>query len=111
MDESDSTMARQIAEVAIAFEKQRTGHLPKSVSVVLNEDTLVITLRGALSPAEKALARNPTSAVQLQELHRQLFASASQSLKRDIERITGLEVRDAIAEVETTSGNGVGSVS
>ena len=104
MDESDSTMARQIAQVAIAFEKQRTGHLPKSVSVVLSEDTLVITLRGALSPAEMALARNPTGAAQLQELHRRLFASTSEPLRREIERITGIRVREATAGIERITG-------
>ena len=103
MDESDSTMARQIAEVAIAFEKQRTGHLPKSASVVLSEDTLVITLRGALSPAEMALARDSTGAAQLQELHRRLFASTSEPLRREIETITGIRVREATAEIESTT--------
>ena len=107
MDESDSTMARQIAEVAIAFETQRTGHLPKSASVVLSEDTLVITLRGALSPAEMALARDPTGAAQLQELHRRLFASTSEPLRREIERITGIRVREATAGIERTTGAAV----
>jgi uncharacterized protein YbcI len=104
MVESDSRIARQIAEAATDFEKQRTGHVPRSVSVVLNEDTLVITLRGALSPAEKALAANPTGAAQLQELHRRLFAAASEPLRREIERITGVEVRDATAEIDTAAG-------
>ena len=104
MDESDSIMAQQIAEVAIAFEEQRTGHLPKSVSVVLSEDTLVITLRGALSAAEVALARNPTGAAQLQELHRRLFASTSEPLRREIETITGIRVREATAGIERTTG-------
>jgi uncharacterized protein YbcI len=104
MGESDSTMARQIAEVAAVFEKQRTGHLPKSVSVVLSEDTLVITLRGALSPAEVALARNPAGAAQLQELHRRLFASTSEPLRREIERITGVRVREATTGIERTTG-------
>jgi uncharacterized protein YbcI len=104
MGESDSTKARQIAEAAVAFEKQRTGHMPKSVSVVLGADTLVITLRGALSPAERALAGNPTGAAQLQELHRQLFATACEPLRREIERITGVKVRDATAKIETTAG-------
>jgi uncharacterized protein YbcI len=43
---------RQIARAAMKFEQQRTGHLPKSVTVVLSGETLVITLHGALSPAE-----------------------------------------------------------
>jgi uncharacterized protein YbcI len=72
--------------------------------VVLSGDTLVITLHGALSPAEKALAMSPEGIAQLQEFHRQLFASASDSLRQEIKRITGVEVREAVAEVETATG-------
>ena len=39
-------MAEQIAQAATAFQQQRTGHEPKSVSVVLSGDTLVVTLHG-----------------------------------------------------------------
>jgi hypothetical protein len=42
--------------------------------------------------------------VEVQQFHRQLFASASNSLRQEIKRITGVEVRGATAEVETTSG-------
>ena len=104
MDESDSTMARQLARAASAFEHQRTGHAPRAVTVVLSEDTLVITLHGALSPAEKALASSPAGAAQMREFHRQLFANSSDSLRREIQRITGVEVRQATAEVETSTG-------
>jgi uncharacterized protein YbcI len=104
MDQSDSTMARQLAQAASAFEQQRTGHAPQSVTVVLSEDTLVITLRGALSPAEKALAQSPAGAAQMQEFHRQLFATASEPLRQEIKRITGVEVREAVAEVEPATG-------
>ena len=94
-------MAQQIAQAAIAFEQRRTGHVPKSVTVVLSEDTLVITLHEALSPAEKALAQSPAGAAQVQEFHRQLFANSCDSLRQEIKRITGVEVREATAEVET----------
>ena len=104
MDESISTVARQIAEAAIAFEQKQTGHTPKSVTVVLSEEMLVITLYGALSPAEKALAKSPTGAAQVQEFHRELFTSGSDPLRQEIKRITGVEVREAAAEVEPTSG-------
>ena len=105
MEQCTLSMAEQIARAASAFEQQRTGHAPKSVSVVLSEDTLVITLRGALSPAEMALAKSPAGAAQIQEFHRQLFANASYSLRQEIKRITGAEVREAAAEVETARGS------
>ena len=105
MDNSNSTMAQRIAQVAIAFEQRRTGnHVPKWVTVVLSEGTLVITLHEALSPAERALAKSPAGAAQMQEFHRQLFANSSDGLRQEIKRITGVEVREATAEVETMTG-------
>ena len=105
MNKSESTMARRIAHAAIAFEQRRTGnHIPKSVSVVLSEGTLVITLHEALSPAERTLAKTPAGAAQVQEFHRQLFATSSDSLRQEIKRITGMEVREATAEIEPASG-------
>jgi uncharacterized protein YbcI len=105
MNESQSSMAQQIAEAAIAFEQRRTGnYVPKSVTVVLSEGTLVITLHDALSPAEKAMAKSPSGAAQMQEFHRQLFANSSDSLREEIKRITGMDVREATAEIEPLSG-------
>ena len=105
MDKPKSTMAKQIAQAAIAFEQRRTGnHVPKSVTVVLSEGTLVITLHDALSPAERVLAKSPAGAAQMQEFHRQLFANSSDSLRQEIKRITGMEVREATTEIEPASG-------
>jgi uncharacterized protein YbcI len=97
-------MAQQIARAASAFEQQRTGHSPREVTVVLRANTLVITLHGALSPTEKALARSPAAAAQMQELHRQLLENASSSLRQEIKRITGVEVGEAKAAIETVTG-------
>ena len=74
------------------------------MTVVLSEDTLVVTLHEALSPAEKALARTPEGAVQVQEFHRQLFKNSVDLLRQEIKRITGIAVGEAAAEVETTTG-------
>jgi hypothetical protein len=45
---------------------------------------------------------------QVQDFHRQLFANASESLRQEIKRITGVEVREATAEVEPATGTVVG---
>jgi len=104
MNDSESAMAQQVAQAAIALQTERTGHAPASVTVVLSEDTLVITMHDALTPAEKALARSPVGAAQVREFHRQLFLSSPDSLREEIKRITGREVREAAAEVEPASG-------
>lgn len=104
MKELDPTMAQQVAQAISVFQEQRTGYPPKAVTVVLSDDTLVVTLHEALSPAEKALARTPEGAAQVQEFHRQLFRNSVDLLRQEIKRITGVAVGEAAAEVETTTG-------
>jgi uncharacterized protein YbcI len=104
MEKLEPSVAEQIAQAASAFQEQRTGHLPQSVAVILSENTLVITLNGALSQAEQAMARSPEGAAQVQDFHKQLFDSSAEALRQEIKRITGVEVREATAEIEPTSG-------
>ena len=104
MKKLDPTMAQQVAEAISVFQERRTGCPPKAVTVVLSDDTLVVTLHEALSPAEKALASTPEGAAQVQEFHRQLFKSSVDLLREEIRRITGIAVGEAAAEVETMTG-------
>ncbi len=104
MTNSEPAMAQEVAQAAIAHQKEQTGRAPASVTVVLSEDTLVISLHDALSPAEKALSLTSAGAAQVQEFHRQLFLMSADSLRKEIKRITGREVREAAAEVEPASG-------
>ena len=104
MSNPNLTMAEQVAQAASDFQIQRTGHTPRAVTVVLSDDTLVITLHEALSPAEVTLAQTPEGAAQVQEYHRRLFESSASELRDEIKRITGVAVREAAVEVETTTG-------
>lgn len=100
----DQTMAQQVAEAVRASHFKQTGHPPRTVTVVLSQDTLVITLYEALSPAEVTLSQTPEGAEQVQQYHRQLFESSVAELRREIRRITGVPVREAAVEIETTTG-------
>lgn len=104
MDKIANPVAKEIVDVVNAFQMSTTGHAPKAVSVVLSEETLVITLHEALTPAEKALAKSSEGAAQVQEFHRQLFASSSEPLRQAIKRITGRQVRESTVEVEPATG-------
>jgi uncharacterized protein YbcI len=104
MDTISLQIARQLADVASSLQHQRTGHAPKAATAILSDDTLVVTLHEALTPAEKTLAKTPAGAAQVQEFHRQLFFSSSDSMRQEIKRITGREVREATAEVESAAG-------
>ncbi len=104
MNESNSQMTQQLARVASTLQQKRTGVAPKAVTAILSQNTLVVTMEDALTPAEKALVRTEQGAAQVQEFHRQLFASSSEAMREKIKTITGRDVREATAEIETDMG-------
>lgn len=104
MKKCNATMAQQVACAASEFQKQCTGLAPQSVAAVLTGETLVITLQGTLSRAELALAMSPEGAARVQEFHRQLFVASADVLRAEIKRITGVEVCESAAEVQSASG-------
>jgi uncharacterized protein YbcI len=104
MNDTHSQITQELAQMASSLQQQRTGLAPKAVTVILGEDTLVMTLHDALTPVEKALACTPEGAAQVQEFHRQLFSSSCESMRQEIKRITGREVSEAVAEIETATG-------
>jgi uncharacterized protein YbcI len=104
MSLSKAPIAQQVAQVIRDFQQKRTGLAPKSVHVVLSDDTIVVTMQEALSEAEKTLARTAEGAAQVQEFHRQLFQGSLAELRQEIQRITGVAVRETAAEIDTTTG-------
>jgi uncharacterized protein YbcI len=103
MTANNPSIAEQIGHAARAFEQVRTGHVPKSVTVILKEDTLVITLRGVLTRAERVLANTEEGAAWVREYHRRLLMSSSSSLLDEVKRITGLSA----CESTVTEGDAV----
>jgi uncharacterized protein YbcI len=110
MTANSPSLAEQIGHAASAFEQIRTGHVPKSVTVVLNDDTLVVTLRGVLTRAERVLANTEEGAAWVREYHRRLLMSSSSSLLDEIKRITGVPACETVIEGTTVPMFEVGAV-
>ena len=104
MSETKPTPAQRIAQAAIAFQRECTGIAPESVTVLLGEKTLVVTLHQALSPGEKEMARTAEGAARVHEFHRQLFQNSSAALHEELQRILGVEVRESTVELEPVTG-------
>lgn len=104
MNRFTSAMADRVAGAAIAYQHDRTGHAPKAATVVLSGDTLVITLHEALSEAERVMSQTIEGAARVQAFHRELFGASAAPLRKEIERITGMAVREAAGEIEPTTG-------
>lgn len=96
--------SKELAEIALSMQSERTGHTPKAVTVVASEETVVLTLHEALTPAEKILARTEDGAAKVEQYHRALFAVSCDELRKEIQRLTGRRVREAAVVVEPATG-------
>jgi hypothetical protein len=97
-------MAEQIAQAATTFQQQRTGHRAE-----IGERGARRRHAGGHAARRIVAGRagdgtSPEGAAKVQEFHRQLFLNASDTLRQEIKRITGMEVREATAEVEPKTG-------
>lgn len=101
---SSAEVSKELAQIALAMQSERTGHTPKAVTVVASDDTVVLTLHEALTPAEKILARTEEGAAKVEQYHRALFAVSCDELRKEIQRLTGRRVREAAVVVEPATG-------
>ncbi len=101
---SPSALSKELAQIALTLQAERTGHTPKAVTVVASEETVVLTLHEALTPAEKILARTESGAAKVEQYHRALFAVSCDELRKEIQRLTGRKVREAAVVVEPATG-------
>lgn len=92
MEKPESSVAQQIARAAAAFVCQRTGHVPAAVEVAQSSEMLVITLHNARALAEQVRFRQSEGTAELHEVYRELFTESSDWLRREIGRITGLQM-------------------
>jgi uncharacterized protein YbcI len=55
----------QPARAVSLFEQRLTGHAPALATAILSDDTFVVSVQGALSPAERTLAQSAEGAAEL----------------------------------------------
>ena len=104
MTQFETSIAKQVAQAAVTCHLERTGQAPESVAVVLSGDTLVVTLHGALSPAERTMAKSEAGAAKVHEFHQQLFSTSVDPFCKRVKEILGTEVLEAKAVVDPDTG-------
>ncbi len=104
MNAAGQDFSRKLAEIALAMQAERTGHTPKAVTVVASDETVVVTMHEALTPAERTLAQTAAGAAQVEDYHRALFAVSCEALRQEIQRLSGRRVREAAVVLEPATG-------
>jgi uncharacterized protein YbcI len=106
MDQSGAEvkLSKDLSRIALSMQAERTGHAPRAVNVVANDNTIVFTFHDALTPAEKILAQTESGAAKVEQYHRALFAVSCNELRKEIARLTGRRVREAAVVLEPATG-------
>jgi len=87
------------------FQKEFMQSHYSHVQVRLLENVIVVELtRTSLIPAEARLAQAPEGCGQLRHMHRALFATGHDMLKKRIEEILGGQIYNIVTDLEPLSG-------
>ncbi len=100
-------LKQQIVEAVSSFQETQLAVICKSVVVDLHADTLVVTLCGATSPAERDFARDRKARELLDKFYSELFDVIKPILEAKIQEILGRQVRRSWLNIDPVSGAGV----
>jgi len=105
--EKRDRLAQKIVRVISDFERKQMSLTPESISVSLEPDTLIVTLKGLTSPAERQLVRAGGSRELLEKFYAEVFASTRASLEAAVEEILCQRVERSRLSLDSESGDGV----
>ena len=88
------------------FEEEEMGIRPGQVKVMMDEDLVMVHLKGVLSPSERALARTETGQAMLQRFNTLLFdAGSSPSIKEQVSQTLNREVLEVQTSLSPLTGS------
>lgn len=98
-------LARHVAQATGTFENLLVGRSPTSVTVVADGDWMVVTLHEAFTAAERRISHDDAGAARVDAFHRYLFEHSLDALASHVRKVTGVEIRGAIAHVDRHTGS------
>lgn len=93
-----------IRNAVIKFEQEFMGRGPMEVKAFILRDMFLGRLKGVLTPAERQLANNAEGVDMVKRMWQNLISQGRERLCGQISVITGVEVTDLLADIETHSG-------
>jgi len=95
----------QLTEAVVAFQRVQMSVTAESVWVDLHPGSVVVTVRGAISPAEQSCARDEEGRELLDRFYSHLFEVSKRILEVAIEGILGLSMMRSRLCVDAESGD------
>jgi uncharacterized protein YbcI len=94
----------KISEAIIKFEKEFMGRGPIETTTYIIKDSILVRLKGVLTPAEEQLAKTLDGAELIKETRIQLLEGARSLLRNIILEITGCRIKSLHSDISTKTG-------
>jgi len=106
MEWSVEKLSSSLAETIARFEEEEMGVRPSRVTVVVEDDLVIVHLRDILSPSERALARTEAGQAMLQRFNTLLFNSGSSpSVMEQVAQVLKRQVVEVQTSLSSLSGS------
>jgi uncharacterized protein YbcI len=106
MDESDK-LAQRIVEIISTFEKRQMSVSPVAVAVTLAPESIVVTLQGITSPAERDYARDREGKRLLDRFYEEVFEVSRPVFETAVADVLGCSIERSKLTVDAESGSAV----
>ena len=103
-NQSKGQIEAKIREMIIKFEKEHMGRGPEDTTAQILGDIIFIRLKGVLTAAEKALAKDPEGKNLVKQTRVRLLESSRKLLEKGVEEATGAAVLTLHTDISTKTG-------
>ena len=86
------------------FEREFLGRGPKEARTFIVQDTILVRLKGILSPGEQQLATEPGGVELIKQMRSRLIEGSNQVLASMIEEVTATKVVTMHTDISTRTG-------
>lgn len=93
-------MESAIRNAIIKFEQEFMGRGPTDVRAFILRDTILIRLKGVLTPAERQLAKSEEGIGMVKQMRQNLISQGREQLCRQILEITGAETTALFTDID-----------
>ncbi len=84
--------------------KEQLGEIEKNTTTKISNETILIRLKNAISPAEKYLMQDPEGARTIKELKGKIIENIKPKIKNIIKKLTGTKVSNIYSDIDTKTG-------
>ena len=99
-------LSGHLCRVVARFEEEEMGRRPSEVRVIVEDELVLVHLKGVLSPSECDLAKTDTGQAILQRFNTLLFnAGSAPSVKQQVSEAVGGQVLDVQTTLSPLTGS------